>query len=110
MARLSKTSLFKTAAPRAETAMEKTTRLVRDILDDEAEVRRLKTARLRKARLEEKKARRTKAPRQNQRERARPPKPMPTDKPEASRKLGMAYLASPHTPSATHERLPIATL
>ncbi len=56
MARLSKTSLFKTAAPRAETAMEKTTRLVRGILDDEAEVRRLKTARLRKARLEREKS------------------------------------------------------
>lgn len=56
MTRLSKKTLFKTSVPRAETAMEKTTRLVRGILDDETERRELKTTRLRKARLEREKS------------------------------------------------------
>lgn len=52
MARLTKTTLFKPSKPRAETIMDKTSRAVREILDDETEQRQVKTARLRKARLE----------------------------------------------------------
>ncbi|MGI3186553.1 hypothetical protein [Nioella aestuarii] len=52
MARQAKTSLFNTPGPRAETPMDKTTRAVRQILDDEAEKRSTKTSKLRKARLE----------------------------------------------------------
>lgn len=52
MARLTKETLFKAQPPRAETAMDKTTRIVRGIIDDEAEQRRLKMQRLRAARLE----------------------------------------------------------
>lgn len=52
MARQGKTSLFNTPSSRAETPMDKTTRAVRHILDDEAEKRSIKTSRLRKARLE----------------------------------------------------------
>ncbi|SFM25066.1 hypothetical protein [Shimia aestuarii] len=52
MTKLTKTTLFKPTPPRAETLMDKTTRIVRGILDDEAEQRENKTARLRKARLE----------------------------------------------------------
>lgn len=39
---------------RKETPLDKTTRIVRRINDDEAEVRHVKTARLRKARFESK--------------------------------------------------------
>ncbi len=42
----------KASLPKAETAMEKTTRIVRKIADEEAEQKQIKTARLRKARLE----------------------------------------------------------
>ncbi|WP_439522299.1 hypothetical protein [Marivita sp.] len=52
MAKLNKDTLFKPAAPRAETVMDKTTRVVRDILDTETEKREAKTQRLRKTRLE----------------------------------------------------------
>ncbi|MBR9651543.1 hypothetical protein [Thalassovita aquimarina] len=52
MAKLTKDTLFKAGKPRAETTMDKTSRAVREILDDEAEQRETKTARLRKARLE----------------------------------------------------------
>ena len=52
MTRLTKTTFFKPAPPRAETLMDKTTRIVRGIIDEEAEQRLLKTSRLRKARLE----------------------------------------------------------
>ncbi|MGA9410597.1 MAG: hypothetical protein WBV78_09130 [Roseobacter sp.] len=45
-------SLFKFSKPVAETAMDKTTRIVREISDGEAEQRQVKMARLRKARLE----------------------------------------------------------
>jgi hypothetical protein len=52
MTRLTKSTLFKAAKPRAETPMDKTTRIVRGIIDDENEQRETRTARLRKARLE----------------------------------------------------------
>ena len=52
MAKLTKTTLFKDAKPKAETVMDKTTRAAREILDEENERREVKTARLRKARLE----------------------------------------------------------
>ncbi|MCR9145946.1 MAG: hypothetical protein NXH74_01970 [Rhodobacteraceae bacterium] len=52
MARLTKDTLFKAQPPRAETAMDKTTRVVREIMDGEAEKRQVKMQRLRAARLE----------------------------------------------------------
>lgn len=52
MAKLTKSSIFKAEAPKPETAMDKTTRVVRQIVDDDAEKRQMKIARLRKARLE----------------------------------------------------------
>ncbi len=52
MARISKNSVFKAQAAKPETAMEKTTRIVKDMIDDEAEKREIKNTRLRKARLE----------------------------------------------------------
>lgn len=52
MARLTKETVFKTSIPKSETAMDKTTRIVREIIDGEAEQRRVKMARLRAARLE----------------------------------------------------------
>ena len=52
MARPTKETLFKAQPPRAETAMEKTTRVVRGMLDEETEKRQLKMKRLRAARLE----------------------------------------------------------
>lgn len=52
MTKLTKTTLFNTTKPRAETMMDKTTRVVREILDDETEKRQVRTSRLRKARLE----------------------------------------------------------
>lgn len=52
MAKLNKTTLFKDVPPRAETVMDKTTRVVKDILETEAQKREAKTQRLRKTRLE----------------------------------------------------------
>lgn len=52
MAKLTKTSLFKASGPTTETPIDKTTRIVREIVDGEAEQRQVKMARLRKARLE----------------------------------------------------------
>mgnify|MGYP001547398473 CR=1 FL=1 len=52
MTSLTKNTLFKSTKPRAETLMDKTTRAVTEILDEEMEKRRIKTDRLRKARLE----------------------------------------------------------
>lgn len=52
MAKLTKDTLFKAAKPRAETLIDRTTRAAKQILEDEAEQRERKTARLRKARLE----------------------------------------------------------
>lgn len=52
MIKLAKTTVFSTAKPDKETVLDKTTRIVRRINDDEAQVRHVKTARLRKARFE----------------------------------------------------------
>lgn len=52
MAKLTKTSVFKEQPTRPETTMDKTTRVVRKIVDDEAEERLAKLTRLRNARLE----------------------------------------------------------
>lgn len=52
MTKLTKTTLFKDPKPLKETLMDKTTRVVREILDEEAEQRQIKTSRLRKARRE----------------------------------------------------------
>ncbi|SLN70526.1 hypothetical protein PEL8287_03914 [Roseovarius litorisediminis] len=52
MVKLTKTTLFKASKPAAETVMDKTTRVVREMLDEETEQREIRTARLRTARLE----------------------------------------------------------
>ena len=52
MAKLTKTTAFKAHDARPETQMEKTTRIVMQMVDDEAEKRHLKNTRLRNARLE----------------------------------------------------------
>ncbi len=52
MAKLTKTSVFKEQPTRPETTMDKTTRVVRKMVDDEAEERLAKLTRLRNARLE----------------------------------------------------------
>lgn len=52
MAKLTKDSLFKDVPTRPETNLEKTTRIVREITEGEAEKRQIKMARLRTARLE----------------------------------------------------------
>lgn len=43
MAKLTKDTLFKAPQPRAETVMDKTTRVVREMLDTETEQREAKT-------------------------------------------------------------------
>ena len=52
MAKLTKTTAFKAYVPKPETPMDKTTRIVRKIVDEEAEKRQVKNTRLRNARLE----------------------------------------------------------
>lgn len=52
MAKLTKDSLFRDVPTRPETNLEKTTRIVREITEGEAEKRQIKMARLRTARLE----------------------------------------------------------
>ncbi|WP_299682305.1 hypothetical protein [uncultured Roseobacter sp.] len=52
MPKPTKTTLFKALDPQPETAMDKTTRVVREIIDEEAQQRQVKIARLRTARLE----------------------------------------------------------
>lgn len=52
MANLAKTTVFTSDTSPKETPLDKTTRIVRRITEDEAEVRHQKTARLRKARFE----------------------------------------------------------
>lgn len=52
MAKLNKDTLFKAPQTRAETVMDKTARVVREMLDTETEQREAKTQRLRKTRLE----------------------------------------------------------
>jgi hypothetical protein len=57
MAKLKRSNVFTTSKPRPETQMDKTTRVVKQILDGEKEHRQIKTARLREARLERKASR-----------------------------------------------------
>ncbi|HEV8035100.1 hypothetical protein [Yoonia sp.] len=52
IAKLTKLSQFTTAQPRAETTLEKTTRMAKDITEQEVNKRQEKIARLRKARHE----------------------------------------------------------
>ena len=52
IAKLTKSSHFTTGQPRAETAMEKTSRVVKEITEQEEDKRQEKIARLRKARHE----------------------------------------------------------
>ncbi|APG49322.1 MULTISPECIES: hypothetical protein [Phaeobacter] len=52
MTKLSKNNLFKVYESKPETAMDKTTRVVRQMVDEEAEQRQAKNSRLRNARLE----------------------------------------------------------
>lgn len=52
MAKLTKVSAFKELGAKPESAMDRTTRVVRRIVDEEAEQRQAKTARLRNDRLE----------------------------------------------------------
>ncbi|WP_085824938.1 hypothetical protein [Ruegeria meonggei] len=66
MAKPKKATVFNVHVPKAETPMEKTTRVVREMVNEEAEQRQIKNARLRKTRLE----RDAKAPSE-----ASPPKP-----------------------------------
>ena len=52
MTKLSKITDFTLTKLKKETPLDKTTRIVRRITEDEAEIRHLKTSRLRKARFE----------------------------------------------------------
>jgi hypothetical protein len=52
MANLAKTTVFASSGSQKETPLDKTTRIVRRITEDEADIRHQKTARLRKARFE----------------------------------------------------------
>ena len=52
MAKLAKTTLFASAEANKETALDKTTRIVRRMNDEDAEKRHLKAARLRSDRFE----------------------------------------------------------
>ncbi|PHO02125.1 hypothetical protein CSC82_20050 [Rhodobacteraceae bacterium 4F10] len=52
LAKLTKTSLFKTKSTKPETPMDKTTRIVRKMVQEEAELRQAKNEHLRKSRLE----------------------------------------------------------
>jgi len=52
MTKLTKSNLFKVHETKPETAMDKTTRVVRQMVDEETEKRAAKNSRLRNARLE----------------------------------------------------------
>ena len=52
LAKLTKTSVFKAQGSKAETPLDKTTRVVRKMVEEEAEQRQTKMNRLRNARLE----------------------------------------------------------
>jgi hypothetical protein len=54
MAKLANTTINATAIAHKETPLDKTARIVRQINDEDAEIRDAKTARLRKARFESK--------------------------------------------------------
>ncbi|PLS20923.1 hypothetical protein [Neptunicoccus cionae] len=53
MAKLIKMNVFKAHSPNVETPLDKTTRIVRAIVEEEAEQRQAKNDRLRKARLKQ---------------------------------------------------------
>jgi len=71
MAKLNKDTLFKAPQNKAETVMDKTTRVVREMLDTETEKREAKTQRLRKTRLEREAATQEDAPEAKPKTRAR---------------------------------------
>lgn len=75
MAKLNKDTLFKATQTKAETVMDKTTRVVREMLDTETEKREAKTMRLRKNRLEREAATQEEPP-------AAKPKPRARKKPQ----------------------------
>lgn len=52
MTKRARTTLFQTDVAKPETPMDKTTRVARKLMDDEAEQRNIKNTRLRNARLE----------------------------------------------------------
>jgi len=52
LTKLTRNNLFKVYDSKPETAMDKTTRVVRQMVDEEAEQRQAKNSRLRNARLE----------------------------------------------------------
>ncbi len=52
MAKPTKKNVFKVRGPSVETAMDKTTRVVRKMVEEEAEIRQTKNDRLRNVRLE----------------------------------------------------------
>ncbi len=52
MVKLTKTNVFKAQTPTAETSLDKTSRIVRQIVEEEAAQRQAKMDRLRNARLE----------------------------------------------------------
>lgn len=52
MAKLTKAGVFKAQGPKVETPMDKTTRIVRKMVEEETEQRKAKNDRLRNARLE----------------------------------------------------------
>jgi len=52
LTKLTKNNLFKVHVSKQESAMDKTTRVVRQMVDEEAEQRQVKNSRLRNARLE----------------------------------------------------------
>ncbi|MFO8127401.1 hypothetical protein [Yoonia sp.] len=52
MAKLTKSTVFKANHSKPETTMDKTTRVVRKMVDEDAEKRQVKITRLRNARLE----------------------------------------------------------
>lgn len=52
MVKLTKETAFKAPSPRSETPIDKTTRIVREIIEEEGTQRKLKMERLRRSRLE----------------------------------------------------------
>jgi hypothetical protein len=75
MTKLNKTTVFKESFLNRETQMDKTSRIVRKMIDDEAEQRQVKLDRLRNARLE--------------REANTPTKAVAGEKKKSSPKVGM---------------------
>ncbi|WP_300063533.1 hypothetical protein [uncultured Roseobacter sp.] len=74
MPRPKKDTVFGPLKPAAETTLDKTTRIVREITEGEAEKRQIKTARLRAARLEREANTAVDAPAEQPKRRGRTPK------------------------------------